>query len=73
MTQKTTQEYAAELKKLQADLETYRRDYTEYSNDKSIPLKEKAPILANFAKLISSTLDRIKLLEDRLSEPNHQR
>jgi hypothetical protein len=29
---------------------------------------EKAPILANFAKLINSTLERIKIIEERLSE-----
>jgi hypothetical protein len=57
-----------EIEKLQSDLKKYKRDYNEYSNDKSIPLREKAPILANFAKLISSTLDRIKILEERLSE-----
>jgi hypothetical protein len=68
MTKKDPQRLAAELGKLQADLKTYRRDYNEYSNDKSITLKEKTPILANFAKLISSTLDRIKVLEERLSE-----
>jgi hypothetical protein len=68
MTQQDPQEYAAELDRLQSDLKTYRRNYNEYSNDKSIPLKEKAPILANFARLISSTLDRIKILEERLSE-----
>jgi hypothetical protein len=68
MIQQNPQEYAAELKKLQEDLETYRRDYTEYSYDRSVPLKEKAPFLASFAKLISSTLDRIKILEDRLSD-----
>jgi hypothetical protein len=62
MTQPTPQTYAAELKKLQADLETYRRDYAEYSSDKFITVKEKAPILASFAKLISSILDRIKIL-----------
>jgi hypothetical protein len=57
-----------ELKKLKSDLETYRRDYNEYSSDKSIPIKEKAPVLANFAKLISSTLERINLIETSLNK-----
>jgi hypothetical protein len=70
MTEPTQQAYAEELKKLQTDLEKYRRDYAEYSNDKSVPLKETAPILASFAKLISSTLERINILEERLSVPS---
>jgi hypothetical protein len=51
----------------------YRNDYAEYSRDKSVPLKEKAPILAEFAKLISTTQQRINVLEERIAEINKKK
>jgi hypothetical protein len=68
MTQQEKEKLTEELKGELDNKAIYERDYKETSNDQSIPRREKLSFLTELAKIISSTLDRIRVLEERLKE-----